>query len=282
MKKHILYLCYNREKETKSSLYHLSKCYNISDYTLVVVRQEGDSEVAKLISSISFITTHHLVTKFRVNSYSSINQNVHLGLSFCFDTLNSDHVLILEDDILVSPDILIYTNELTKKYLMRSDFRAVNCFSSEKFNLEKIGEYGYFNYGIGQGWCITKYTWKSLKLFWTGNENMHFDALIEPYIKTGFVCMPSCSRIKNIGWGSLSSHSSQNKNDEFYVKLETSFVNDSHNFNFGYYVNKKMKYTWREDCLRYNGTKFQSEIKASFFFCKYFIKIILTRLQLLG
>jgi len=271
----ILYLCYNRENETKLSLSYLEKCNNISEYTLIVVRQNGSSEVAQIINS-----THHLVTEFKKNSFSSINQNIHFGLSFCFNILNSESVLILEDDILVSKDILNFTFELINKYRNRTDFRSVNCFSSEKFNINNIRAYGLFNYGIGQGWCITKKTWKHLIKFWSGKENMHFDALIEPYMKTGFVCMPICSRIKNIGWGQNSSHSPQNESDEFYVKLENSWVDHSNTVESGYFLNSKIKYRWRDDCLQYNYSKIISELKLIKFFMKFYIKKILIYFRL--
>jgi len=272
MKNVILYLCFNREKETKISLSYLEKCYNISEYTLIVVRQNGNAKVAQLVNNINFIKVHHLVTEFKNNSYTSINQNVHLGLSFCFNILKSDSVLILEDDILVSNDILNFTSELIKKYNKCLNFRSVNCFSSEKFNVNNLREYGLFNYGIGQGWCISKKTWKDLIKFWTGNENMHFDALIEPYMKTGFVCMPICSRIKNIGWGDKSSHSPVNESDEFYNKLENSWVGDSNLTYSEYFLNNSIKYNWRQDCYRYNGSLISSLIHVKIFFMKFYIK----------
>jgi hypothetical protein len=274
MSKVILYLCFNRRKETNLSLSFLEKCLNISEYSLVVVRQNGNSDVAQLINNIKFIKTHHLITEYRSNSYSSINQNMHLGLTYCFDLLKAESVLILEDDLLVSPDILNFTSKLIEKYKFREDFRSVNCFSAEKFNKNIVREYSLFSYGIGQGWCISNKTWNKLKIFWTGNENMHFDALVEPFMKTGFVCMPSCSRIKNIGWGISSSHSPQNENNEFYVNLENSWVNHSEEIISEYFFNQNMVYFWRNDCKSYHGSKILSKLNEYLFFLKFFIKKI--------
>ena len=247
--KYILLLTYNRKSKTVEVLNHLKSTANIEKYELVVVRQEGNDDVKNLIESIDWIRVHHIQTQKKGTVKQSINFNMYSGLKYCFDILFAKQVVVLEDDIIVGFDFLIFCEDIVEKFYFNNKFRAINGFSSEKYNKTELSQYARFRYGVGWGWCLTDRVWKKLQLIWNGKENAHFDALIEPFMKAGFVIMPKCSRTINIGWGNDGSHSPQKEDDEIYVKLKNSWVGSNPMPVIKYNEQKTMKYTWRNDCL---------------------------------
>lgn len=275
--KYILIITYNREDKTKEVLDHLKKSANLEKYELVVVRQEGNDKVKSLIDSIDWINVHHLTTFKKSTVKQSINYNVHKGVQFCFEILKAKHVVVIEDDILIGYDFLPFCEDIIEKYYLNDKFRAINGFSAEKFKVSELASYGRFRFGVGWGWCLTDRVWRKLRLIWKGEENAHFDAIIEPFMKAGFVVMPMCSRTLNIGWGNQSSHSPQSEEDEVYMKLKNSWVGSNPMPVIKYVEQIEIKYTWRNDCKPYSEKTIFNKIYNSLFF---FIqnKLIILRL----
>jgi hypothetical protein len=264
--KYILLLTYNRDIKTNEVLSHLKNTANIENYELVVIRQVGNEKVKSLIDSIDWIKVHHIPTTKKESIKQSINYNMHLGLQYCFNSLFAKHVIILEDDIVIGFDFLLFCENIINKYYFNNQFRAINGFSSEKFDNTEIANYARFRYGVGWGWCLTDRVWKNLQLIWNGEENTHFDALIEPFMKAGFVIMPKCSRTLNIGWGNDNSHSPQMEDDEIYVKLKNSWVGSNPIPTIEYIEQTNIKFTWRNDCLPYTDNSICNKISNLFYF----------------
>lgn len=270
--KYILLITYNRETKTREVLSNLKITSNIDEYELVVIRQVGNENVKSLIDSIDWIKVHHIPTKKKESIKQSINYNMHFGLQYCFNTLFAKHVVILEDDIVIGYDFLLFCENIIEKYYFHNQFRAINGFSSEKFDNTEIGNYARFRYGVGWGWCLTDRVWKNLQNIWNGKEDTHFDGLIEPFMRAGFVIMPKCSRILNIGWGNDNSHSPKMEDDEIYVKLKNSWVG-SNSFPAIEYIEKtNIIYNWRNDCIPYlDNSSFNKIINFVYFYFKIFI-----------
>lgn len=251
-KKIILLLVYNRPDKTEKVVSNLKKVHRVEECELVVVRQDGNEEVKEIIDSIDWITTHHIVTKYdndKTVKYK-INQNMRLGISKSFEEFFADYILIIEDDLLLGFDIIDFCDVVHSKYYNKRKFRAINAFSGEEYNEKLKFSYGKFRYGVGKGWSINKKLWKRLKKKWKSNINQHFDHLIEPWIRTGYVIMPYCSRSYDIGWG-VGYHTPESEHDEYYTKMKKSWVKDEDFSIKDYDFSNNLEYHWREDCYRY-------------------------------
>jgi hypothetical protein len=142
---------------------------------------------------------------------------------------------------------------MCKKYYLDPEFRGVNGFSGIPRSPQNQFTYSKQRYGLGWGWSITRENWKNLRKNWTGTENFHWDGLVEAYCKTGFVVMPSQSRILNLGFGKEATHTNDSQESrEIQNKLHASFVSnqscDSKFFILSEFQN------WRSDCLPYCNT----------------------------
>jgi hypothetical protein len=278
--KYILHLVYNRPCKTEQVLENLQKLYGISEYKLIVVRQDGNKEVKDVIDRINWIDTLHYVTDYDpgVSIKSRINQNMRLGISKAFDAHHADYIVIIEDDILLGYDFLHFCDLLQLRYRSDKDFRAINAFSKEKFDMSRIADYGKFRYGVGKGWSINRKVWEKLKIFWKEGIDEHFDVLIEPWIRKGFVIMPYCSRSMDIGWGG-GSHTPENEEDEYYRGMKKSWVGDSSFELVDYRCVKNMQYSWRSDCYQFRKVDLEKIKRRIRKYVSVFERIINKRLR---
>jgi len=254
MKTVIVLTTFNRPQTLAKCLNSLKKSYLKDQFELLVVRQVGNKKTEQIIKKIKWIRCSEMtvIKPLEWSVKRAINHNIRSGISYAFDKKNADAVIVLEDDILVGHDFLYFCKEILKKYENDFNFRAVNGFSNEKFDSSKMSLYGKYIYGVGKGWGINRKIWQQyLKNSWTGMEEEHFDYLIEPIIKKGFVVMPYNSRTCDVGWEN-SSHTSSDQNDPYYQKLFNSWVKDRPFKIKSYQYQNKYKYRWRTDCLKYN------------------------------
>ncbi len=99
---------------------------------------------------------------------------------------------------------------------------------------------------------MTDRTWDEMRKFWLGTENFHWDGLVESFCKTGYVIMPSQSRVMNLGFGQDATHTSDS--DEVRMiesKLKDSFVGELPKGSSFTEVHERQN--WRSDCLPYLG-----------------------------
>lgn len=270
MKKTIILIVYNRPQQTLQTLESLKCCHLIEEYSLLVVRQTGCEEIAKIIESIDWIPRIHKVTEPDPNKGVAykINHNVRVGLQTAFEEQSSDYVVVVEDDVLLGYDFLVFCEEMHERYKSHSKFRGINAFSKEPYNREHLFNYGIFRYGIGQGWAISKSVWDRLSQFWTAASDQHFDALVEPWFRFGFVVMPYCSRSCNIGFGG-SAHSPASEFDDYFVNMRNSWVGEAPFRVEEYIENKLLAYTWRGDCVPFK----EIDLKETFKYFKWRVKI---------
>ncbi|MBX3721882.1 MAG: hypothetical protein KF713_08590 [Turneriella sp.] len=257
MRKIVLLLVFNRPEKTKQTLENLRLVDGIDDYELIVVRQEGSAEVKLLVEQIDWIKTYHYVTCYspEITIKSKINNNMRYGLSIAFDEYKTDFVVVIEDDLLIGYDFLVFCEFIQGKYWHNPMFRAINAFSREPYDADRLAWYGRFHFGVGKGWSINKKVWNKLRKFWHEGVDEHFDVLIEPWIRKGFVVMPYCSRSVDIGWGG-GSHTPENENDPYYEAMKSSWTNIKPFQIRKYLLRKKMPYSWREDCTSYDFLHF--------------------------
>jgi hypothetical protein len=206
----ILILCYRRTFHLSQVISALEDAYLVDTFTVIFVIQDPIDSVLEIINSSTI--QNKILTYTDGANYSSpaqaINGNLAHGLSFAFDKLSADLVVVLEDDIVISKDALCFFRQVTKSHLGHKKFRGVNGFSREVADPFFKNEYLRLNFGLAWGWAIPKRTYMRLIRFWDGNENNHWDFIFEPYIRTGYVVNPFRSRVLNIGFDESATHTS--------------------------------------------------------------------------
>lgn len=273
MKKLILLLVFNRPEKTKLTLQALRRLKAIENFELLIIRQEGCDEVKHIVNGIDWIKNTHVVTNFNASDSVKyrINFNMHQGLSIAFDKVHADYVIVIEDDILLGYDFLVFCDEIHQKFFGQSKFRAINAFSAEEFSEKNISKYGLFRFGVGKGWSINKDVWRKLKSIWVEPLDAHFDCIIEPWIRGGFVVMPYCSRSYDIGWGN-SSHTPVDQHHEYYTRMKNSFVGSKRFPIQNYSLDQNIRFLWRSDCVHFKSTDLKNLQSFCIWRIKFYIK----------
>jgi hypothetical protein len=244
-------VCFNRLEELKRSVESVQKA-NVLNQRIIVVCQRGNPDVEKYVNALNENEFIKIFTAERVSESvkSIINRNVHRAFEEAFSR-KADYVVLIEDDIEIHNSFLKFVDSVQKIYLDDSKFRAVNGFCASPAIPQVLNGYGKFRFGVGWGWSINSKTWKKLKSNWNGSEDSHWDGLIEPYMRTGFVIMPNTSLIRNHGLNGEGSNSAEDpilaKAIDQSFKINNNFLDKEWTFN-------QLDVQWREDCFTYVNT----------------------------
>ena len=250
----ILLLAYQRPEVLRESILALKNSYKYKINEMVIVFQGDNPEVLNIIDGIDWIDYRVIRTDYQahVSSKEAINRNLFRGLCEVFSNSKTDYVAVIEDDICVSRDFFNFIDCAYELNAKDKYFRAVNGFSGIPRQSTQASNFGKYRFGVGWGWALPKSTWFELRKFWFGDENEHWDGLIESYMKTGFVVAPGMSRIRNIGFGEGATHTNSASDPATLLiqeKIQESFVGsiDTQMSELNYvYVAKELN--WREDC----------------------------------
>jgi len=248
----------------------------VPEYKEIVFVQQGDEpEVTSLIKKFDSLPSRHLKydRKEAKTPEQAINSNVHAGISAAFRNSEVNLVTILEDDILIAQDCLRFNVEISRAHYLDSAFRGINGFSGVPRTSDNQFTYSKQRFGLGWGWSITDKTWAEMKKFWLGAENFHWDGLVESLCKSGYVIMPSQSRVINLGFGQDATHTSDSDDVRMIEsKLRDSFVGElpkSSSFTEVYECQN-----WRSDCLPYLGVdSIKSKTIQKFYELQAFLRI---------
>ena len=251
----VVLICFRKAEELKKTFEYLLNSELINIFGLVIVQEGNVPEVSATIPSTFPIPVERVQTSYLqdISVRSRINANIYRGISDAFRDLKTDFVTVLEDDILVSTDYFIFLKSILAQYENNPRFRGVNGFSGIPASPSRSQYYVRNRFGLGWGWSITRKTWIELMKIWHGNEDEHWDGLIEKYIKSGFVVMPEQSRVMNIGFGRLASHTQRlipQIPDPVEIKIFESFVKDPCSVGTNFLEAMKNS-NWRDDCLPY-------------------------------
>lgn len=263
----LVIVAFKRHETLKSVLEAVSEAL-VSEYQEIVFVQQGsDQEVSTLIENFDSLPSRHLQfdRKEAKTPEQAINANVREGISVAFQNSEINLVTVLEDDIWIAEDCLRFNVDICKAHYSDPAFRGVNGFSGLQRTSNNQFTYSKQRFGLGWGWSITDKTWDEMRKFWLGTENFHWDGLVESFCKSGYVIMPSQSRVLNLGFGKDATHTSDS--DEVKViesRLKRSFV-DRHS-NISAYIEVNERQNWRSDCLPYLGNKTIRGIAAQKFY----------------
>lgn len=242
-------VCFNRSNELLKTLDSIEKSLN-SPKRIVIVCQLGFEPVENIVKSLSSDRYYKIFTARKRDSDSSrfmINRNVFTALSAAFE-LGADFVSLIEDDIEVHPQFFNFMSQINDEFVNDKFFKAVNGFSGNS-ELQACGEgFGKYRFGVGWGWSINKRNWDNLQGFWDGTEDKHWDGLIEPFMRSGFVVMPNHSLIINNGL--VGNGTNSGADSDLNQKLISSFSSNRAVDQTRWTMNQ-INLWWREDCFEY-------------------------------
>ena len=154
-----------------------------------------------------------------------ILKNLHIGLELAFGPMQAPYCVVVEDDILVADDFLEFVGATYAKFNRNSKFRAVNGFSRLPPSVDHKPEaYVRLNYGVGWGWALPRNSFKQVQKLLLRDGDYHWDSLVEPFMRTGFVVNPVRSRVMNIGFDGSGSHSGTEADREIGEEMARSIL----------------------------------------------------------
>lgn len=239
--------------ELKNCIKYLELSDSFYKYNLVIVYHSEITHISNYINNLYFDNLHKLpVSGTNKSSIENINFNRVLGYNYCFNILNSNYVIAIEDDIIVGYDTLIFSDYIYNIYKNNKSFRGINLCSKNSFEQNKNPFFGKFRYGLsGQCSLITRVTWSAIlkKGILFHSNSIGFDSQVESFMKTGFMIHPYNSRYIDNGWN--GTHAPRCKFDDYFISLKKSWVGSSR-FTVPIYYEKKFIINWRSDCIPYN------------------------------
>lgn len=245
-------ICFNRPELLKKTIASVLKAHNISEFKLVLVHQVGNSDVAEIVKNHenAFDLTIKIL-RDKESSTFNISRNRYLCYEVAFRILQSDYVIVLEDDVEIAPDTLDFANHAFEKYKTRRDFRGVNLGNGIPFSDKTQASYSLLRYSIlGPASLMPLSTWNTFKIarLMKKSHNEIFDGTLEPFYQSGFVVTPNNSRY--IDHGVIGTHSSGNPDDEYFKRLQRSWVGLDFE-KTQEYSRVDMRPMWRADCKIY-------------------------------
>lgn len=252
----VLLITHKRTKQLLTVIGSLEESWIDSYIELLVVIHESEPRVKEIVDSIKFKPPKILnVVRNEISTpQEAISRNIFEGLSNAFLNSKIDYVTVLEDDIMVRKDFLSFNASIMAIESGQEKFKGINGFSGAKYNPEADLLYSRFRYGFGWGWTVTRKTWNEIKKVWASDFESHWDSLVEPYIRRGFVVMGHNSRILNLGFDAFATHTVDGGAQE--ENLNNSFENP---VSINYQSDSELKYSkfnlnWREDVFNFIET----------------------------
>jgi hypothetical protein len=252
MKGSIGIAAFSRAEELDQCLESVINARNGRDIPLMVLHQLGHESVDKVVTKWSSeIQILLKVEALGKTPLENINRNAIILRDLAFRHLNSDWFLGIEEDVFIGGDSINFIESMMQQYWRYPGFRGVNLGSAISRNLASETTYSRIRYGLqGQAGAIPKKVWQR---FDTSNlvrqsSKVGLDAMLERYLKTGFMCWPNLSRYVDRGWN--GTHTPSDSNDLYYENLRGSFVNISVDQDLEY-VEESTPNPWREDCFTY-------------------------------
>ena len=252
MKKSVVIFANSRSELLVSCIESVLNSYGSDNWKKIIVLQLGYQDVENVVTSYeqNFDLILRVKKQFDV-TLGNINHNRIMGTSICFDLLDSDVVLGIEEDTMIGYDALAFIDQMHEHYNLNPAFRGINLGSHESKTKENLHTYSLLRFGLNsQAGVLTSKTWKrfSVENLLKDVSNEGWDSKMEFRIKTGFMVTPNASRSLDRGWG--GTHTPKDPQDPYFERQIHSWVGtnpfESHQF-----VLKNVKHSWRRDAVPY-------------------------------
>ena len=217
MKSAIVFIVYNRPEYFQQVLDSVSKTLYLEKYDLFFNFDSHNKNIIKIaikfLKNINYPLTSNTI---KINDIPlGCGANHRDGIDRVFN-LGYDHVVCIEDDIIIANDTLKYFYETY-------DLNLITCAFSLVFDLnlqENIFKLNWFN---PWAWSINKLLWNGIKekIQW----NKMWDMNITNYIiKNNIMCLYPCStRSENIGKYGLNQQNANTHNSTFTVSINGDY-----------------------------------------------------------
>jgi hypothetical protein len=254
---------YNRLDETKRTVEALQKNYLAEKTDLYVFvdgpkRNQSSAKVDQVYSYIQTIIGFKSITIIRSQSNKGLANSVIEGVSYVLK--NFDKIIILEDDLITSPNFLDFMNQALAFYEKNENIFSVSGWSLKLNSLNTVTSDYYFHYRMSSwGWGIWKNRWE--KINWDKSYFVDFKAnkqkqklfgkigadmpkMLLDYLEGKnsswairacyaqhelgkYTLAPKQSKVNNIGFGDTATHTKYR--NRFDQKIENS---EKRNFEF--------------------------------------------------
>ncbi len=251
MKKAIVVVTYSRPDLLLLCKESIEAATGNEKWKKILIWQKGFAETEATISEISDFFDLIIVTKPKNSALESINFNRLIGTETAFHFLDSEIVLGIEEDTIISKDSLAFIESVHKQYRENPSYRGINLGSQEPFEYQLAHTFSLIRYGIiGQAGVLTKNTWMkfNIKDLLKHLDAEGWDSRIEQTLKTGFMVTSNCSRSLDRGWN--GTHAPSDENDPYFTKMEKSWVGDFILLKENYQL-LQLKHNWRGDSIEY-------------------------------
>jgi hypothetical protein len=255
----VLLLAHARHEHVFTAVTALQSAQGFEGHRFVAVIDGNWPKTVRVIRSVAqpvvLVETHHGDNLFPRNR---ILKNLQVGLSIAFDVLGAPYCVVVEDDIVVSTDFLNFVASAYNLFHLDARFRAVNGFSClEPSSTNTPDNYTRVNYGVGWGWALPHKSYRRIKGLLLREEDNHWDSLIEPYLRTGFVITPGRSRVENIGFDGTGAHSGSLADTRLGDQMRRSKLRDGEWRSSPENLRKVAKsIQWREDAISLDSLSF--------------------------
>lgn len=242
---------HSRSNLLENCIQSLISATNHEMFTKILIIQRGHSEVEEIARKYQEIFNLVLIVNRNGSPTENISLNRYLAYTIGFEQYLAEYVTVLEDDVEISSDALIFSDVIFEKYKENRDFRAVNFGSGIPFDRANLGTYSRVRYALqGPASLLPKRSWDnfSLRKLIKRAEVEIFDGTFETYIQTGFVVMPNVSRYCDFGIG--GTHCAIGTTSDYFIKIRSSWagrgVFEPETFH-EYFRDQN----WRHDCKKY-------------------------------
>ena len=252
MKKSVVVFANSRSELLISCIESVLNSYGSDNWKKIIVLQLGYQDVENVVTSYeqNFDLILRIKKQFDV-TLGNINHNRIMGTSICFDLLDSDVVLGIEEDTTIGYDSLFFISQMCEYYKSDKAFRGVNLGSFEPNSEDNRYTYSILRFGLhGQAGAITRKTWDRFSVPELLEDicNIGWDSRIESYLKTGFLATPNSSRLLDRGWG--GTHQSTDPNSSYFANQRSSWVGTDP-LPIRKFKRKNIKHSWRKDARNY-------------------------------
>lgn len=166
----IVLFVYNRVDKVKKVLTSLGDC-ELAKYSDLYIFSDAAKkyreDVCKVAEVREYVQKREYIDKFRSVTVSLAKEHKGLANSVIEGVTNvirkHGKVIVVEDDLILAPDFLVYMNQALKYYRNDKWIWSISGFTPQLPRLNEISEDVYFSYrGSSWGWATWINRWKNV------------------------------------------------------------------------------------------------------------------------
>lgn len=233
----VIILAHSRTDHLRRVLAAAQQSEGFDKHNLIVIVDESAPDVQKIISNPPVPEMVLLVRPAPEDApMKRINRSLSLGLDLAFGRMKAPHVVVLDDDVVVSPIFLQFVANCHQQFQNHPLFRGVNGWSAvgiEGNRPNHAQRISRINYGYGWGWSISARQFEKVRavLRHAKVSELAPDWLLEQYLRTGFMVNPYLSLIQNIGFDRTATHTTLDTAGQLGKLIDTSYRLNNHSAN---------------------------------------------------